>query len=150
LSIVLMMVGGSSFSTAGGLKIVRVIILFKVVRWTMAKKLLPRAATVPLASDGEAIADEDLKGVFGFFVLYLLVLAASSFAFVLAGFGPLDSFFENASALGTVGLTSGLTSPGLSPGLKVLLILEMWAGRLEILPVLLVFRPALWLKRRNA
>jgi trk system potassium uptake protein TrkH len=150
LSIVLMMVGGSSFSTAGGLKIVRVIILFKVVRWTMAKKLLPRAATVPLASDGEAIADEDLKGVFGFFVLYLLALAASSFAFVLAGFGPLDSFFENASALGTVGLTSGLTSPGLSPGLKVLLILEMWAGRLEILPVLLVFHPALWLKRRNA
>ena len=49
-----------------------------------------------------------------------------------------DSLFEVASALGNVGLSVGLTSSDMSTDLKIILILEMWIGRLEIFPVLML------------
>ncbi len=150
LGVLLMISGGSSFSTAGGLKIIRVIILFKLIRWHIAKRVLPDAATVSLTAEGTPVSDSDLKAVFSFAALYLLVLGVAALIFMLAGYGPLDSLFENASALGTVGLSSGLTSGRLPLVLKLVLMFNMWAGRLEILPVLVIFFPALWLKRRRS
>ena len=48
--------------------------------------------------------------------------------------------------MGTVGLSAGVTSPHLSLGTKLILILNMWMGRLEIIPVLVVFYPRTWLR----
>jgi len=61
-----------------------------------------------------------------------------------------DSLFESASALGTVGMSAGVSSATLPTGIKLLLSFNMWAGRLEILPVLLVFYPTIWIPKGSS
>jgi len=83
------------------------------------------------------------------FFVYLLMLVFSMLVLSLYGFPVVDALFESASALGTVGLSAGITSAGLSSGCKLLLIFDMWAGRLEILPVLILFYPGTWLWKKG-
>ena len=71
-------------------------------------------------------------------------------ALVLAGFAPEDALFESASAMGTVGLSSGITNADLPTWVKLMLSLEMWAGRLEVLPVLVLLYPGTWKLRRRS
>jgi trk system potassium uptake protein TrkH len=80
---------------------------------------------------------------------WLLVLAGGS-SLVLAGFAPQDAFFESASAIGTVGLSSGITDADLPAWIKLMLSLEMWAGRLEVLPVLVLLYPGTWKLRKRS
>ena len=144
-----MIVGGSSGSTAGGLKLMRLIVLFKLVQWTFRRSLLPPEAQVPLKYAGASIDDEAIRHLLGFMVAYLLLWLAGGSALVLTGFAPQDSFFESASAVGTVGLSSGITDASLPTWIKLLLGLEMWAGRLEVLPVLVLLYPGTWKGRRG-
>ena len=51
-----------------------------------------------------------------------------------------DALFESASAQGTVGLSCGITNPAMSPMFEITYIIQMWAGRLEIIPILILFR----------
>jgi len=139
-----MVVGGSSGSTAGGLKLMRLIVLFKLIQWTFRRSLLPPEAQVPLKYAGTVIESEPLRHLLGFMAVYLLLLLAGGSALVLAGFAPQDALFESASAIGTVGLSSGITDAGLPTWIKLLLSLEMWAGRLEVLPVLVLLYPGTW------
>jgi trk system potassium uptake protein TrkH len=55
-----------------------------------------------------------------------------------------DAIFESASAQGTVGLSTGISDPSMSPILEGVYILQMWAGRIEIIPVLVLFRVILY------
>jgi len=145
-----MIVGGSAGSTAGGLKLMRLIVLFKLVQWTFRRSLLPQEAQVPLKYAGKAIDAEPLRHLLGFMVAYLLLMLAGGGALVLAGFGPQDALFESASAIGTVGLSSGITDAGLPSWIKLLLSFEMWAGRLEVLPVLVLLYPGTWKLRKRS
>jgi trk system potassium uptake protein TrkH len=70
---------------------------------------------------------------------YTLLLIFSTMISASYGYSLGNSFFEAASAIGTVGLSTGITGPGLPWLLKVLYIIDMWAGRLEVLPVLVFF-----------
>jgi trk system potassium uptake protein TrkH len=54
------------------------------------------------------------------------------------GYSLADALFESASAQGTVGLSNGITDPSMSPVLECVYIMQMWAGRLEIIPVLVL------------
>ncbi len=83
-----------------------------------------------------------------FFTTLLMLVGGG--ALVLAGFAPQDAFFESASAIGTVGLSSGITDAGLPASIKLLLSFEMWAGRLEILPVLVLLYPGTWKLRKSS
>jgi len=149
LGVLLMMVGGSAGSTAGGIKIFRLLLLFKLAAWFVTRSLLPEEAKLSIKYGGVPVSDGELKQVGGFLGLYVAFLAVSTLMFVTAGFGCADALFESASALGTVGLSSGITSGELSWGLKVLLIFNMWAGRLEILPVLVALHPGAWMCARR-
>jgi trk system potassium uptake protein TrkH len=82
--------------------------------------------------------------VLGFLGLYVTVLVVSTLLLAAGGFAPMDSLFEATSALGTVGLSTGITSAAMPAWAKLLLIVDMWAGRLEILPVLVFFYPGHW------
>jgi len=146
----LMTIGGSSASTAGGLKLMRFIVLLKLAQWTLRRSLLPAEAQVPLKYAGTAIEAEPLRHLLGFVVVYLLLLFAGAVALVLAGFPTQDALFESASAVGTVGLSSGITDAGLPIWVKLMLCLEMWAGRLEVLPVLVLLYPGTWKLRRRS
>jgi trk system potassium uptake protein TrkH len=144
VSIVLMIIGGSSASTAGGIKLFRVAALFRTAQWRVTKAMLPEESRVALKVDGQAVSDDLLRGIYGMFSAYLIVLAASTFCFLLAGYGVTASLFETVSATGTVGLSMGITSPQLALPLKLVLIVDMWFGRLEILPVLVALNPLVW------
>ena len=145
-----MAIGGSSGSTAGGLKLMRLVVLAKLVQWTIRRSLLPAEAQVPLKYADAPIESEPLRHLLGFTVAYVALIIAGGLALVLHGFAPIDALFESASALGTVGLSSGITSADLSTWGKLVLCLQMWAGRLEVLPVLVLFYPATWRFRRRS
>ena len=75
-----------------------------------------------------------------------LVLAAH---LTPAEFTLADALFESISAQGTVGLSTGITHPGMPASLEILYIVQMWVGRLEIFPVLVLIRAiAGWVVRR--
>lgn len=147
LTIVLMNIGGTTGSTAGGIKIFRLLTVLAMMRWLVLQALLPKEARLPLAIGRLKMADEEIKVLMAFLCAYLILLGLSTFAVLwIEGASFLDTLFETSSALGTVGLSTGLTSPGLSLWTKLILILNMWMGRLEIIPVLVVFYPRTWLQ----
>lgn len=144
LVLLAMIVGGSSASTAGGLKLWRVIIAAKSMAMTLIRSSLPREAVTPLRYRSQPVDSDDEHSVLVYLALYLTLLAVSALIFSLAGYRPSAALFECASALGTVGMSTGITSPDLNAGLKGVLIVDMWAGRLEIIPVLLTFYYRTW------
>lgn len=150
LAVLLMIVGGCGRSTAGGLKVWRVVLLAKSLRLYLVRALLPQEARLSLRYQGQAIPAGEQVLVLSFVTLYLTHLALSTLLLALAGFGTGDALFESASSLGTVGLSAGVTSPGLAAWAKLLLIFNMWAGRLELLPVLLLFHPGTWKMRESS
>lgn len=147
--VLLMIIGGTAGSTAGGLKVFRVLIMGSLALRLLFRSLLPPEATLTTKLGGVTVSEAEIRHIFGFLTLYVLLLCLSTLLFILAGHNAGAAFFENASALGTVGLSVGLTSPHLAPGLKLLLIFNMWAGRLEILPVLVALYPNLWWWKRR-
>lgn len=149
LSLLLMIIGGSAGSTTGGIKLFRLILMVKLALWVVVRRLLPEEARLPMKYGELVVADQELKEVFGFFALYIAFLFLSGLLLSFSGAPIEDALFESASALGTVGLSSGLTSPGLAPWAKLLLTFEMWAGRLEILPLLVLLYPGHWRRERK-
>jgi trk system potassium uptake protein TrkH len=146
--VVSMLVGGDLGSTAGGIKIFRVLLLLRLMQITMLRTTLPPHAVARPALGRRNLEDRDIEDAVGVVALYVVVLLLSWFAFLAQGHAALDSLFEVTSALGTVGLSAGLSAPGLEPFLKSVLIVDMWMGRLDIVAVLILCRPTTWIGRR--
>lgn len=149
MSIILMIIGGTTGSTAGGIKIFRLIMMVHLLRWMIRRILLPDEAKLPIKYGNVTLSDTQIKQAFSFLICYAGLIILSTLLLSAANFNIIDSLFESASALGTVGLSSGVTSAALPVWAKLLLIFNMWAGRLEIFPVLLIFYPRVWLPRRK-
>lgn len=141
---VLMVVGGSSGSTAGGLKLFRVLILIAVARWYIIRALLPSEAHVPARLGERVLQEDDVRNATGLVTLHVGILGLSTILLTMADFAPSVALFESASALGTVGLSAGVTAASLPMWTKAVLVFDMWAGRLEILPLLILFYPRTW------
>lgn len=142
-----MIVGGASGSTVGAIKLERVLILLSGLRWRVANLFKPDSAVKVLESNGQRMVGETahrhLAEAASFASLFLLLLFASAVVtthFSGDSFSLAETIFEAASALGGVGLSSGLTGPDMHPVVETLFIVEMWAGRLEILPILVLVR----------
>jgi trk system potassium uptake protein TrkH len=147
--VIAMASGGCVGSSAGGIKLLRLIVMIRLVQLMILKtRLTPRAATEPRIA-GRHWADDELVAVLTVAGLFIVVVLLSWLPFLLAGYGPLDALFEVTSATGTVGLSSGITGPALSPWLKALLCLDMLLGRLEILPILVLLAPRTWIGPRR-
>ncbi len=132
MSCLLMIVGGSSGSTAGGIKTVTVWVLFMVLLTGLRgrEEITFRGRSLPLR--------RAMNAVNLFLMVFLLVLAGSMTIALWEGVPFLEAAYETASAIGTVGLTTGLT-PGLSRLSQGLLILLMYTGRVGVLSVSLAF-----------
>lgn len=130
---VLMIIGGFAGSTAGGLKLVRVGILGKAVTWMIKKISYPVSAVIPFKFQGRMIEEEELTIISIFSFIFMLILVASTLILCFMGYAPMDSFFVSASAEGTVGLTT-VDIASMNPGGKIVLMVCMLLGRLEILP----------------
>jgi trk system potassium uptake protein TrkH len=137
--ILLMVIGGGSGSTAGGIKQYRIYVLFRALQWEIRRLLLPKnAVSEPSVWQGERrhfLNDSQIRSIALFFCLYLLVYVLGSLILTAYGYSLSKSLFEYASALSTVGLSVGITAADAPVGLLWTEILGMFFGRLEFLPV---------------
>jgi trk system potassium uptake protein TrkH len=142
-----MVTGGGVGSTAGGVKLLRVLILIRVIQLAVLRAQMPRHAVIHPELAGRPLDGAQIEHALLLLLLYPSVIALSWLPFLAAGYAPLDALFEIVSAVGTVGLSTGITGPDLEPALKLLLSLDMLLGRLEILALLVLVYPGTWHKR---
>lgn len=134
--LILMFIGGSSNSTAGGIKIERLIILIKSVFWKIKQINLPNIAYFPKKYNGQIIENSKIRTIHFLFFIWLFFVLLGTFAFTFYGYSIQESIFEVISAQSNVGFSVGITEQTMPPFLKVMLIINMWVGRLEIIPIL--------------
>jgi len=150
VALVLMILGGCAGSTAGGLKVFRVGVLAAMARLWVFREVVPREAKVALRYNGRPVTEEMARGVTVFVAVYLATLAAGAFGLAASGLPLGSALFGSASALGTVGLWTGPPLETLPESARGLMIFLMWAGRVELLPLLLILYPPSWRGRRSA
>lgn len=144
-----MFIGGSLGSTAGGIKIVRLLVLFRLLQALFHQVTLPaHAVTLPRAQGKRVEPSVGVESLLTIF-LFVFVNVASWSIFLAAGYDPMDSLFDVVSATGTVGLSTGVVSAELPAYLKGVLCFDMLAGRLEVLALLVVLYPRTWIGRRR-
>jgi trk system potassium uptake protein TrkH len=147
----LMFIGGSSGSTAGGIKILRLYLLIRYAILQIMKVAEPRTART--VKYGENVIKKDiLDETAAFFVLFILIFAASIIFVSLSGFDFLTTISSVAACLGNVGPAMGLAGASESYSffpyhVKFILALNMWIGRLEIFTVLALFIPQFWMRK---
>ena len=150
----LMFVGGSAGSTGGSIKVVRHLLLGKVLRREVDQTLSPELV-MPIRLNGSPVDERTVRAIASFILLYVGFWAVGSSILAIdsavtgAGLGALDSLATSATALGNVGPGFGITGPmgsfaPLGDVSKVTLIGLMWAGRLEILPVVVLLTRHYW------
>ncbi len=147
--IFMMWIGGNMGSTAGGIKVFRILLLIKVGHNVLLRLFLPRETITPIKIEDHIIESDEIYNLVTFMLLYTLILVASSFVFMTYGVDTNSSVFEVSSALSTVGLSAGVTSAAMPVGLKLVLIIDMLFGRIEIIPLILLFMPGTWIKRKR-
>jgi trk system potassium uptake protein TrkH len=133
---ILMVTGGGYGSTSSALKMIRVVIIIYAVAWVVKKFLYSRKAVIPFKIGRNTYPVEEIRTATLYSILYIIVLCLGALVFMAGGETAADSLFEVASAEGNVGLTVGITHAGMPFYEKIVLIIEMWVGRLEIFPVL--------------
>lgn len=148
--IIAMLVGGSVGSSAGGVKILRLLVLLRLIQFMIQRAAMPPHAVAEPRLGGHKLTDDDVIRALQLILLFVMLILCSWLPFVVMGYAPLDALFEVASACGTVGLSSGIARPELEIGLKGILCFDMLAGRVEIIALLVVLYPRNWFGRREA
>lgn len=143
-----MLVGGSVGSTAGGFKLLRLLILLRVLQLVLVRAAAPSHAVIEPCLGGRRLDDDDLWRALLVILLYALVVFLSWLAFVAHGYPGIDALLEVVSATATVGLSTGIARPALEPLLKLVLCFDMLAGRVEIFALLVVLYPGTWFGKR--
>jgi len=148
LLIVSMFIGGGSGSTAGGIKLLRFLIILRLLQHYLRRSAMPpHAISRPLLS-GRPLERTEIEQALLVAALFVVAIGASWVVFVAFGYDPLDALFEVTSAVGTVGLSTGITADGLESPLKIVLCLDMLLGRLEAIALLVILYPTTWIGKR--
>lgn len=149
LLIGLLLVGASTGSTGGGLKLMRVAVLFKQARRELARLSHPHGV-VSLRFGDRRITDPVIRAVWSLFFVYILAFAAISLALALMGIDPLTALAAAAVTLTNAGpAMAGIDPAGgglasMPAAAKALLCLGMLLGRVELLTLLTLVNPAYW------
>ncbi len=151
--VLLMFCGGCAGSTAGGLKVSRVIMLFKSVAKEIKKMIYPHSVS-KIRFEGKPVEDSLVSSVTSYFAIYMICLLA---AFLLIAFEPFD-FETNFTAVVTCfnNVGPGMAAVGPMANFakytdfsKIVLSFAMLLGRLEIFPLIVIFSPHSWIKKNN-
>ncbi|MBN2087160.1 TrkH family potassium uptake protein [Candidatus Peregrinibacteria bacterium] len=134
-----MLIGGGLASTSGGIKVFRVYYLLRTIPWSIKKLASPSKAIIPLSIHGEKVDEAKIVNISIFVYTYFLILLIGIVTFMAFGHDFFTSSFQMISALGTVGLQTADLSM-FNPILKVILMIAMLFGRLEIFPLLILFK----------
>jgi len=150
--LVLLMFGGAcAGSTAGGLKISRVIILFKSYLYELKQLILPTRVK-RIWFEGKAVSDQTVRSVLVYFQTYMAITGLSVLLLSLDGHDLVTNLTASIACISNIGPGLGLVGPAgnfafFSIPSKLVLIFEMLLGRLEIFPVMFLFAPSVWRKR---
>ena len=120
-----MWIGGDGGSTAGGVKILRLLLALRLLQVLLLRTAVPPHAVVHPRAEGAPIDARSLQTSLAIIALYLMVPLAAWLVFLFAGYPALPALFEVVSAVGTVGLSAGIAAPELPAALKALLCLVM-------------------------
>jgi trk system potassium uptake protein TrkH len=138
--IVLMLIGGGTCSTAGGIKQFRVYLLWRLLVWEIKRSLLPRTAVLerPVWEGNHRVFVDDarVRQISLFVFLYLATYLLGVLVLCACGYSLQDALFEFASAIGTVGLSVGVTSAGMPDVALWAETIAMFLGRLEFVVVI--------------
>ncbi|WP_220607506.1 TrkH family potassium uptake protein [Methanobrevibacter oralis] len=145
---VLMMIGGSSGSTVGALKLFRVITFFKGIYRHIKEILSPEGRIIPIKISNQKISEKTVAQSGNYITLYMIGIVITWAMLCFYGHDPFKSLFDTVSLQGNVGLSLGIIGTNLETPLKALCIFNMWIGRLEIYPVLITIRAFLEIFKR--
>ena len=148
LFLVMMVIGGCVGSTSGGLKVLRVVILNRLMLGEVFRARTPARALTGIVIDGKRVPDREVQRVAGLFFGWIALVIIGGTATALAtNHSTLASFSCMVSALGNTGpsYVSMSDMVQMGPVCKMTFIIGMLAGRLEILPILLLFSKKAWL-----
>jgi trk system potassium uptake protein TrkH len=140
--IIAMAAGGAASSTAGGIKALRLGLIFRTIVQQVKDALAPRAAVSRARYHHlrEQILTPEASGTAAMvFIMYAVTYVTGGFIGAEYGYDLRSAMFESISATANVGLSTGITSVTMPVGLKLTYMLQMWAGRLEFLAVLALF-----------
>ncbi len=152
--VALMFIGACAGSTGGGFKVSRIIILFKGMIREVGSLVRPRRVK-KITLDGKAVSHEVTRSVNAYLVTYVLIFAVSFFLIsfdnyaITEGSKLVTNFTAVAATVNNIGPGLDMVGPTVNfsffnPFSKLVLIFDMLAGRLELLPMLLLFSPSLW------
>lgn len=144
-----MFLGGCLGSTAGGFKVFRLLVFWQLLLNTLRRASASPHAVIEPRIQGKVLTQEQIQVAMLTGSLLVVLIALSWIPFLLYGVEPLNALFEVVSAVGTVGLSTGVTRQDMPPLLKVVLCIDMTAGRVEVLALLCLCYPGVWLGHRN-
>ena len=147
-TVVMMIVGGCAGSTSGGIKMVRVIVLFRYMKKTVYE-MLHSSSVYNVKVSGQTVDELALKRVVSFFSLFIILFMGNVVALSAMGMSMEDGAISFLTCFSNYGPGSGITGPSgnfdaISNGAKWLLSFDMLVGRLEIFTILLLFTRSFW------
>ncbi len=147
---ILMVVGACAGSTGGGLKCIRVLLLFKGIKRNIQQVLRPRRVRVIRVND-KTMDEKIVSNTNAYFATYMLLIFVSFLIVSIDGFSVTTNFTAVLSCFNNIGPGLEAVGPmcnfaGYSVLSKLVLIFDMLAGRLEIFPILLLFNFRTWQK----
>ncbi|MPM76592.1 Trk system potassium uptake protein TrkI [bioreactor metagenome] len=148
--LIVMVIGASASSTAGGMKVVRVVIILKYAYYEF-KKIIHPNAVFPVKYNGIVLRDEVITRVLAFVMLYIIIIAFGCVVLSFTGMGFLESIGGMITCISDVGPGFGINGPtsnfsGIPGFSKWFLSFVMLIGRLEVFTVLVIFTPIFWKK----
>ena len=147
----LLLFGACAGSTTGGLKLSRILLLVKNSLRELKHLLHPRSVNV-VRIDGEAVPEERLRSATNYLAIYLSLLTLSTILLSIGNTPLLTNLTASLTCLNNVGPGFGLVGPSENFGFfaapaKLLLTFVMLIGRLEIMPMLILFSPSIWRRK---
>lgn len=148
--LLLMMIGACAGSTGGGIKVSRVLILFKAIRKELSMMIHPRMVK-KIKMDGHNLSHETLRSTNVYMTAYFIVLFVSLLIVCLDEYDLSTNFTAVLATLNNIGPGLELVGPTqnfalFSPLSKCVLMFDMLAGRLELFPMLVILLPSCWKK----
>lgn len=147
-TLLLMVIGGCAGSTSGGIKVIRVMVLFKYISNSLNEIIHP-TRMFSIRVSGQTVDNSSVKRVVAFFSLFMVLLVINMFALPITGMNLWDSCCAFLTCFSNFGPGSGLTGPSGSyaavpQAAKWLLSFDMLVGRLEIFTILMLFSKYFW------
>ena len=149
--LLLVMVIGASAGSTGGIKVSRLLILVKSIRRELKTMIHPKAVNI-VKVNGKKMKEETMRGVYVYFIAYILILIVSVLLISINNFDFTTSFTGVLTTLNNVGPGLNLVGPvenfaKFSDFSKIVFCVDMLIGRLEIFPFLMLFSPSLWSRK---